>query len=100
MNYTYSTRDRVCSTHHFFQMEYWTSFPSCLNDPMQPSLRGLAAGPAQALAEGGQQRLELLLDAVVRVRVRFRVRIRVRVRVRVRFRVRVRVRVSAPTLMP
>ena len=79
-------------------LEY--SFPSCLSDPMHPSLRGLGAGPAQALAEGGQQRLELLLDAVVRVRVRFRVRIRVRVRVRVRFRVRVRVRVSAPTLMP
>ena len=61
---------------------------------MQPSLRGLGAGPAQALAEGGQQRLELLLDAVVGVRVR------VRVRVRVKVRVRVRVRVSAPTLMP
>ena len=59
---------------------------------MQPSLRGLGAGPAQALAEGWQQRLELLLDAVVRVRVR--------VRVRVKVRVRVRVRVSAPTLMP
>ena len=58
---------RLPTPHTLTPSPWCTVERSCIGDPMQPGLRGLGAGPAQALTECGQQRLELLFDAVVRL---------------------------------